>query len=50
MEITGTIDFRNELKPKVHLVNEAGHTYISNISDKGKKVHMEHIPKVWLGH
>ncbi len=36
-EITGTIDFSNELIPKIHLVNEAGHTYISNISEKGKK-------------
>jgi len=32
-EITGTIDFSNELKPKIHLVNEGGHTYISNISE-----------------
>ena len=49
-EITGTIDFSNELKPKIHLVNEGGHTYISNISEKGKKTHMEYIPNVWLGH
>jgi hypothetical protein len=27
-EIIGTIDFRNELKPKIHLVNEGGYTYI----------------------
>jgi len=49
-EIIGTIDFRNELKPKIHLVNEGGHTYISNISEKGKKTHMTYIPNVWLGH
>lgn len=49
-EITGTIDFSNELKPKIHLVNEGGHTYISNISEKGKKTHMKYIPNVWLGH
>jgi hypothetical protein len=48
-EITGTIDFRDEIKPKIHLVNEAGRTYISNISEKGKKIHMKYIPKVWLG-
>ena len=49
-EITGTIDFSNELKPKIHLVNEAGHTYISNISEKGKITYMKYIPNVWLGH
>ena len=49
-EITGTIDFTNELKPKINLVNEGGHTYISNISEKGKKTHRKYIPKVWLGH
>jgi hypothetical protein len=48
--IIGTIDFRDELKPKILLVNEGGHTYISNISEKGKKTHMEYIPNVWLGH
>ncbi len=36
-EITGTIDFSDETKPKVRLVNGAGNTYISNISEKGKK-------------
>ena len=50
VEITGTIDFSNELKPKIHLVNEGGHTYISNLSEKGKETHMEYIPNVWLGH
>jgi hypothetical protein len=49
-EITGTIDFTNELKPKIHLVNDVGHTYISNISEKGKKTHRKYIPNVWLGH
>ncbi len=48
--ITGIIDFSNELKPRINLANESGHTYISNISEKGKKTHMEYIPKVWLGH
>jgi len=49
-EITGAIDFSNELKPKVNLVNKYGHLYISNISEKGKKTHMVYIPKIWLGH
>jgi hypothetical protein len=49
-EITGTIDFSNELKPKIDLLNVGGDTYISNISEKGKKTHMEYIPNVWLGY
>ena len=49
-EITGTIDFSNDLKPKIYLVNEGGHVYISNISEKGKKTHMKYIPNVCLGH
>jgi hypothetical protein len=48
-EITGTIDFSDKLKPKVKLVNELGYTYISNISEKGKKTAKKYIPKVWLG-
>jgi len=48
-DITGTIDFRNESKPKIHLVNERGYTYISNISEKGKKTAEKYIPNVWLG-
>ena len=48
--IIGTIDFRDELKPKVRLVNEGGHTYIGNLTDKGKKMSQKYIPNVWLGH
>ena len=48
-EITGTIDFSDELNPKVNLVNALGHTYISNISKKGKKTAKKYIPNVWLG-
>ena len=48
--IIGTIDFRDELQPKVHLVNEGGYTYISNITDKGKETHKKYIPNIWLGH
>jgi len=47
--IIGTIDFRDELKPKIRLVNEGGYTYIGNISEKGKKLHIKYIPSVWLG-
>jgi len=49
-EITGIIDFRNELKPIVNLVNAVGHNYISNISEKGKEIHKKYIPNVCLGH
>jgi hypothetical protein len=49
-EITGTIDFSNELRPKVKLLNENGITYISNLTEKGKKTHKKYIPNVWLGH
>lgn len=49
-EITGTIDFSNELKPKIHLVNDRGYTYISNITEKGKKTAKKYIPNVWLGY
>jgi peroxiredoxin len=38
-EITGTIDFTNEFKPKIKLVNDGGYTYISNLTEKGKKAH-----------
>jgi hypothetical protein len=48
--IIGTIDFRNEFKPKVHLANENGHIYIGNLTDKGKEMHQKYIPNVWLGH
>lgn len=45
----GTIDFRDETKPKIKLVNEGGATHISNISGKGEKLHSQLIPNVWLG-
>jgi len=47
--IIGTIDFRDESKPKIRLVNEGGYTYIGNISEKGKQTHMKYIPNIWLG-
>ncbi len=48
-KITGTIDFTNELKPKIHLENEFGRTYINNITEKGKKIYAEYLPNIWLG-
>ena len=48
--IIGTIDFRDELQPKVYLVNEGGYAYIGNITKKGKETQMKYIPNVWLGH
>lgn len=49
-ELNGTIDFTNEIKPKIKLVNDNGRIYISNITEKGKKTHKKFIPNVWLGH
>lgn len=49
-ELNGTIDFTNEIKPKIKLVNDSGHIYISNLTEKGKKGHKKYIPNVWLGH
>jgi hypothetical protein len=49
-EITGTVDFSNELKPKIKLLNEGGHAYINNLSEKGEKMHKKYIPNVWLGY
>ena len=46
-EITGTIDFSNEFKPKIKLVNEGGHTYISNLSEKGEKRHIRNIYQIF---
>jgi hypothetical protein len=48
-EITGTIDFSNEFKPKIRLLNVGGHAYICNLSEKGKKTHKKYIQNVWLG-
>jgi len=48
-DITGTIDFSNELEPKIHLLNVVGDPYISNISEQGKKTRKKYIPNVWLG-
>jgi hypothetical protein len=48
-EISGTIDFHDENHPKINLVNDAGFTYISNISKKSKTTARKYIPNVWLG-
>ncbi len=50
IEITGTIDFSKEIEPKIQLLTERGNIFISNISENGKKRHMEYIPNIWLGH
>jgi hypothetical protein len=47
--VLGTIDFRDELKPSVTLVNEGGYTYLSNITQKGIEVQKQYIPNIWLG-
>ena len=45
---TGTIDIRDPLKPKMTLTSDKGIT-ITNISDGGRKMKREFLPKVDLG-
>ncbi len=45
---TGTIDVRDLLKPKMTLTSDKGIT-ITNISDGGRKMKKEFLPKVDLG-
>ena len=47
--ILGTIDFRNESKPKVNLVTESANVKFTNISEKGKKLHLKYIQNINLG-
>ena len=45
---SGTIDFRDELKPKITLVTQGG-VVITNISDEGKEWQKKNIPNMILG-
>jgi hypothetical protein len=45
---SGTIDFRDQLKPKITLVTEGG-VVITNISNEGKKWQKKNIPNIELG-
>jgi hypothetical protein len=45
---SGTIDFRNQVKPKITLVTETG-VVITNISNEGKEWKEKNIPSVLLG-
>ena len=45
---TGTIDLRDRLEPKITLTTERGIT-LTNISDGGRKMKKEFLPKVDLG-
>ena len=45
---TGTIDIRDPLKPKMTLTSDKGIT-ITNISDGGRKMKKEFLPKLDLG-
>ena len=46
--LTGTIDLRDRLKPKIALTTDKGITLI-NISDLGRKMKKEFLPRVDLG-
>lgn len=45
---SGTIDFRDQIKPKITLVTEGG-VVITNISDVGKEWQEKNIPNMFLG-
>ena len=45
---TGTIDLRDKLKPKIALKTDKGIT-LTNISDGGRKMKREFLPRVDLG-
>lgn len=45
---SGTIDFRDQLKPKITLVTQGG-VVITNISDEGKEWQKKNIPNMILG-
>jgi hypothetical protein len=45
---TGTIDLRDRLKPKIALTTDKGIT-LTNISDGGRKMRKEFVPRVDLG-
>jgi len=45
---TGTIDLRDRLKPKIALTTDKGIT-LTNISDGGRKMKREFLPRVDLG-
>lgn len=45
---SGTIDFRDQIKPKVTLVTQGG-VIITNISEEGKEWQRRNIPKIVLG-
>lgn len=45
---SGTIDFRDQLKPKITLTTEGG-VVITNISNEGKKWQKKNIPNIELG-
>ena len=48
--ILGTIDFREETNPKVHLVTDEGHVHIQNISENGLSLSKKYLKNVWIGH
>lgn len=45
---SGTIDFRDQVKPKITLVTEGG-VVITNISNEGKEWQKKNIPNMILG-
>jgi hypothetical protein len=46
--LSGTIDVSDKLNPRVTLVQEGG-ILITNISDEGRRMKKEYIPKLFIG-
>jgi hypothetical protein len=46
--VSGTIDFRDQVKPKITLITDGG-TLITNISTEGIKWKKKYIPNIILG-
>lgn len=45
---SGTIDFRDQVKPKITFITDGG-TIITNISTEGRKLRKKYIPNIMLG-
>jgi hypothetical protein len=46
--VSGTIDFRDQVKPKITLITEGG-IVITNISNEGREWQKKNIPNIILG-
>jgi hypothetical protein len=47
--IFGTIDFKDEVHPKIVFAWENGNNYLRNITQEGKRLKEKYIPDISLG-